>query len=145
MASDGGFVPDAPDISQTEHFDQDRDWLPDGDVMTARTFAPTERIVGGDEGLDWLPDGDVMTAESFAPAAGSSGNAGSSIHPVPDISKTPHFGPVPTPPPMPVSNGQGKYVPTPPPMPGSSGNSSVPENNATREWGSVDEFLGSDY
>ena len=145
MASDGGFVPDVPDISQTEHFDQDRDWLPDGDVMTARTFAPTERIVGGDEGLDWLPDGDVMTAESFAPAAGSSGNAGSSIPPVPDISKTPHFGSVPTPPPMPVSNGQGKYVPTPPPMPGSSGNSSVPENNATREWGSVDEFLGSDY
>ena len=145
LASDGGFVPDVPDISQTEHFDQDRDWLPDGDVMTARTFAPTERIVGGDEGLDWLPDGDVMTAESFAPAAGSSGNAGSSIPPVPDISKTPHFGSVPTPPPMPVSNGQGKYVPTPPPMPGSSGNSSVPENNATREWGSVDEFLGSDY
>ena len=95
MASDGGFVPDVPDISQTEHFDQDRDWLPDGDVMTARTFAPTERIVGGDEGLDWLPDGDVMTAESFAPAAGSSGNAGSSIPPVPDISKTPHFGSVP--------------------------------------------------
>ena len=145
LASDGGFVPDVPDISQTEHFDQDRDWLPDGDVMTARTFAPTERIVGGDEGLDWLPDGDVMTAESFAPAAGSSGNAGSSIPPVPDISKTPHFGSVPTPPPMPVSNGQGKYVPTPPPMPGSSGNNSVPENNATREWGSVDEFLGSDY
>ena len=129
LASDGGIVPDVPDISQTEHFDQDRDWLPDGDVMTARTFAPTERIVGGDEGLDWLPDGDVMTAESFAPAAGSSGNAGSSIPPVPDISKTPHFG----------------SVPTPPPMPGSSGNSSVPENNATREWGSVDEFLGSDY
>ena len=95
MASDGGFVPDVPDISQTEHFDQDRDWLPDGDVMTARTFAPTERIVGGDEGLDWLPDGDVMTAESFAPAAGSSGNAGSSIPTVPDISKTPHFGSVP--------------------------------------------------
>ena len=95
MDSDGGFVPDAPDISQTEHFDQDRDWLPDGDVMTARTFAPTERIVGGDEGLDWLPDGDVMTAESFAPAAGSSGNAGSSIPTVPDISKTPHFGSVP--------------------------------------------------
>ena len=38
MASDGGFVPDAPDISQTPHYDEGRDWLPDGDVLTADSF-----------------------------------------------------------------------------------------------------------
>ena len=104
MASDGGFVPDAPDIRNTPHFGS----VPD---------AP-----------------DIRNTPHFG-----------SVPDAPDIRNTPHFGSVPTPPPMPASNGQGKYVPTPPPMPGSSGNSSVPENNATREWGSVDEFLGSDY
>lgn len=35
----GGSIPQAPDISQTSHFDEGRDWLPDGDVLTADSFA----------------------------------------------------------------------------------------------------------
>lgn len=37
--ADGGTIPQAPDISQTSHFDEGRDWLPDGDVLTADSFA----------------------------------------------------------------------------------------------------------
>ena len=47
-------------------------------------------------------------AASKKGGAGSSGGSGGSS--------------IPKPPPMPVSNGQGKYVPTPPPMPASGGN-----------------------
>ena len=47
-------------------------------------------------------------AASKKGGAGSSGGSGGSS--------------IPRPPPMPVSNGQGKYVPTPPPMPASGGN-----------------------
>ena len=36
----GGSIPQAPDISQTSHFDEGRDWLPEGDVLTADSFAP---------------------------------------------------------------------------------------------------------
>ena len=35
----GGSIPQAPDISQTSHFDEGRDWLPEGDVLTADSFA----------------------------------------------------------------------------------------------------------
>ena len=119
-------------------------------------------------------------AASKKGGAGSSGGSGGSS--------------IPKPPPMPVSNGQGKYVPTPPPMPapggnggptaakgptatpksqarpgggfgtgnpgmksdgtgpvmemqdlsGAGGGDSLPDNAATREWGSVEEFMASD-
>lgn len=35
----GGSIPKAPDISQTSHYDEARDWLPDGDVLTADSFS----------------------------------------------------------------------------------------------------------
>ena len=36
----GDSIPQAPDISRTSHFDEGRDWLPNGDVLTADSFAP---------------------------------------------------------------------------------------------------------
>ena len=56
-------------------------------------------------------------------AGSSGGSGGSSIPKPPPMPVSNGQGKyVPKPPPMPVSNGQGKYVPTPPPMPASGGN-----------------------
>ena len=56
-------------------------------------------------------------------AGSSGGSGGSSIPKPPPMPVSNGQGKyVPKPPPMPVSNGHGKYVPTPPPMPASGGN-----------------------
>ena len=83
----GGPIPKAPDLSQTSHYDEGLDWMPDGDVLTADSFSsPAQKDSGSgseaggsipkapdlsqtshyDEGRDWLPDGDVLTADSFS-------------------------------------------------------------------------------
>ena len=80
----GSSIPDAPDISKTSHYDEGRDWLPDGDVMTADSFSSPASQGGSvpkapdisqtshyDEGRDWLPDGDVLTADRFSSPAQS--------------------------------------------------------------------------
>ena len=85
----GDSIPQAPDISQTSHFDEGRDWLPDGDVLTADSFTSDKSgPASGSSGTDQQFQ-NVFGISRADYEAGKAG--GGSIPQTPDISQTSHF------------------------------------------------------